>query len=106
MRWLRFGGTKCCLVDETHQLPSFFLGWLFVGGEAALGEIVGDRVAVRAANLHRDGELLHDAHEFGFGDCGGQDGEVSKVIGDIGSLRWDSRRNVRRICWFLGYQWK
>ena len=58
----------------------------FVGGEAALGETVGDRVAVGAADLHRDGELLHNVHEFGFGDCGRQDGEVSEVVGYVGSF--------------------
>ena len=43
-------------------------------------------MAVGAADLHRDGELLHNVHEFGFGDCGRQDGEVSEVVGYVGSF--------------------
>jgi hypothetical protein len=93
---LRFGGSNSRLVDEAYEFSGLIFGGFFVGGEAALGEIVGDGMTVGAADLHGDGELLHDAYEFGFGDGRGQDGEVGEVVGDVGRLG--------RACRLLGCQ--
>jgi hypothetical protein len=100
---LGFGGSECGLVDEAHQLAGFFFGGFFVGGEAALGEIVGDGVAVGAADLEGGGELLHDAHELGLGDGGGEDGEVGEGIGDVGAF---CGCGLCGVCWLLGCERK
>ena len=86
VRCLRFGWSEGCLMDEAYEFSGLAFGGLFVGGKAALGEIIGDGVAVGAADLHCDGKLLHDVHQLGFGDGGGEDGEVGEVVGNIGTL--------------------
>ena len=87
----RFRRSECGLVDETYELAGFVFGGFFIRGEAALGEIVGDGMAVGAANLEGDSELFHDAHEFGFCDGGGQDSEIGEVVGDV----WPFHRRGR-----------
>jgi hypothetical protein len=47
-------------------------------------EIVGDGVSVEAADLEGDGELPHNANQFGFGDGRGQNGEHGEVVGMVG----------------------
>src|ERR1700751_2781422 len=90
-------------MDEAHQLTGFILGGFFVGREAALREIVGYGVTVGATDLHRDCKLLHDAHEFGFGDGGGENGEIGEVVGDVWWLR---RCCLCGRCWLLSCKWK
>src|ERR1700748_1138623 len=98
-----FGGSKGGRMDEAHQFAGFFFGGFFVGGEAAFGEIVGDGVAVGAADLEGGGELFHDAHEFGFGDGGGENGEVGEGVGDVGAF---CGSGLCGVCWLLGCERK
>ena len=74
------------LVDEGDEFAGLVFGGFGVGGEASLGEIVGDFVAVRAADFEGDGELLHECQQFGLGDGGGEDFEVGEGVRDVGGL--------------------
>jgi hypothetical protein len=47
-----------------HQLPCFLLRRLFFRIEAALGQIIGNRMAIGAAYIERDRKLLHDAQQL------------------------------------------
>src|SRR5258707_12570730 len=85
-RMLWFGRSEGGLMDETHQLAGFFFGGFFVGGEAALGEVVGDGVAGGSADFEGGGELLHDAHGLGLGDGGGESGGIGEGGGDVGGF--------------------